>query len=397
MATNPWALPTTGNLAFDDYTRAQDAWMKAHPYQGKEAYDSRGVQDLVGGGIDSLSGINVDRNAWEQKQLQAFGATLTPEQGAERARLGAERNAKLRRNGQLAALGSFGAIAGLGAFGAGGLGGGAAAGAESLAAADIAGGLIPEFGSEAAYMSGLGTFATPLGESALPVMTDLGAVGEAAGGAMPAMGEYAVPGAVAGVGGGGGGASAVPGLDGYYTGLGGVDGSLTGSGVSGTTGYGGWAKSLSPDMLRIFSNVLGGYNNLANGLYSLYMSRQFAGLGKGTPSQQTANSQLNALLQDPNQIYKMPGWEAGLQAVQRTGAGQGYLGSGNMMVALNKYGGDFYNNTVRQLNDIATGGQAVQAAYRTGSADLFGQGVNSIGYWLSRYGSPVFDMISGKP
>lgn len=394
MATNPWALPTTGNLAFDDYRRAQNAWMRAHPYQGSETYDSRGVQDLVGGGIDSLSGINADRNAWEKKQLEAFGATLTPEQQAELARLGSDRNAKLRRNGQLAALGAFGTVAGLGALGAGMLGGGAAAGAESLAAADIAGGLVPEFGSEAAYMSSLGAVATPLGESALPVMTDLGAAG---GGAMPAMGEYAVPGAVAGTGGGGGGAAAVPGLDSYYTGLGGVDGSLVGSGVSNTTGYGGWLKNLSPDLLKSFSNLLGGSDSLVKGLYALYQSKRFTDLGKGTPSQQTANAQLNTLLQDPNQIYKMPGWEAGLQAVQRTGAGQGYLGSGNMMVALNKYGGDFYNNTVRQLNDIATGGQNVQAAYTTAGADLFGQGTNSIGYWLSKYGSPVFDMISGKP
>ena len=34
MANNPWALPTTGNLAYDDYNRSKNAWFKAYPYTG---------------------------------------------------------------------------------------------------------------------------------------------------------------------------------------------------------------------------------------------------------------------------------------------------------------------------------------------------------------------------
>lgn len=126
----PWALPTTGNLADDDYRRSFDAWMKAHPYTGGEVYDSRGVQDLVSGGIDSISNLNPERDAWAQKQQEAYAAQLTPAQREERTRLYAERDAKLKRNGQLAAALAFAAVGGLGAYGAGMFGGaGAGAGA----------------------------------------------------------------------------------------------------------------------------------------------------------------------------------------------------------------------------------------------------------------------------
>lgn len=48
-------------------------------------------------------------------------------------------------------------------------------------------------------------------------------------------------------------------------------------------------------------------------------------------------------LPNPGDITSIPGYQAGLEAVQRAGAAQGFTGSGNMMVALQKYGGDFYN------------------------------------------------------
>lgn len=156
MVTNPWALPTTGNLSDDDYRRSMDAWLSAHPYTGSEVYDSRGVQDLVGGGIDSLSNLNPERDAWDFDQRKAWGEQLTPDQRAEYSRLMQERDSKLKRNGMLAALAAFGGVAGAGMLGAGMLGG----------------------------------------------------------------------------------ASAPVGLSGYYTGLGGAEGSLAGSGVLNTTGWG---------------------------------------------------------------------------------------------------------------------------------------------------------------
>lgn len=119
MEINPWALPTTGNLAYDDYRRSMDSWMQANPYTGSEQYDNRGIQDLVGGGIDSVDNLNPEHDAWDFKQRRAWGDQLSPEQQNEYSQLAAERNAKLKRNGQLAAIGSFGLVGGLGAIGNG--------------------------------------------------------------------------------------------------------------------------------------------------------------------------------------------------------------------------------------------------------------------------------------
>lgn len=137
MALPSWALPTTGNLADDDYRRSMNAWMKAHPYTGNEQYDSRGVQDLVSGGIDDISNLNPERDAWAAEQMKAYFAQLTPEQRAERERLYAAASAKRGRNGRLAALAAFGGIAGAGMLGAGMLGSGLAGASGAAAGGDL--------------------------------------------------------------------------------------------------------------------------------------------------------------------------------------------------------------------------------------------------------------------
>jgi hypothetical protein len=193
----------------------------------------------------------------------------------------------------------------------------------------------------------------------------------------------------AGIGGGGGGAAAS-----------GVAGAVPAAlGTPASSIPGGAVPSLAPTASSVMSGLGGwrGAGDLVNaGLLTygaLSNSRRLAALGRGSPSQQTAESQLNSLLQDPNSITKMPGYEAGLQAVERTGAGQGYLGSGNMMVALDKYGGDFYNNTVRQLQGIASANAGVNAEYTIGGMQLFGDASNQLGNWLSRYGNSLSRLI----
>ena len=112
-----------------------------------------------------------------------------------------------------------------------------------------------------------------------------------------------------------------------------------------------------------------------------------------------AGAQLQNLLSNPNSITSMPGYEAGLTAVQRKMASQGYQNSGNMMAALQDYGGNFYNNAVTQLGGLAGAGYnpagAGQLAIQgTSSAnDLAGRSMASIGYGtvgnaLSRFGRP---------
>ena len=76
-------------------------------------------------------------------------------------------------------------------------------------------------------------------------------------------------------------------------------------------------------------------------------------------------ARLNA---DPSSIQNEPGYAAGLQAVQRTMAAQGYTGSGNMMAAIAKYGGDFYNKTADRYAALAGAGVNPASAAQLGLA-----------------------------
>lgn len=64
-------------------------------------------------------------------------------------------------------------------------------------------------------------------------------------------------------------------------------------------------------------------------------------------------AQLSQLMSNPNSITDRPGYAAGLTAVERKGAAQGWNGSGNMMNALSEYGGKFFNDEVARLATLA--------------------------------------------
>lgn len=182
MATNLWALPTTGNLSYDDYGRALDAWMEAHPYIGSEVQQYQpGAQELVNGSIDSITDVNPEHSAWDWKQRQEFFGQLTPDQRAEYDRLMQERDSKLKRNGMLGALAAFGGIAGAGMLGAGMLGGASApvglsgyytglGGAEGAGTAAFIPGVDSALASSQLGLSGLGSMG-------IPSAVDLGSLG----------------------------------------------------------------------------------------------------------------------------------------------------------------------------------------------------------------------------
>ena len=83
-------------------------------------------------------------------------------------------------------------------------------------------------------------------------------------------------------------------------------------------------------------------------------------------------------LPNPQDITGMPGYQAGLEAVQRSMAAQGYQGSGNMMAALAKYGGDFYNQYAQQRLQSAQA-QAGPVMGTTGGLALLAQGLGGFG------------------
>ena len=74
----------------------------------------------------------------------------------------------------------------------------------------------------------------------------------------------------------------------------------------------------------------------------------------------TAGNKLNELLQNPSSITSTPGYEfaynQGLEAVNRTAAAKGQLGSGNRLYDLTKYGqglaSQTYGNTISQLGNF---------------------------------------------
>lgn len=217
---------------------------------------------------------------------------------------------------------------------AGGLfGGGAAAGAE----AGVAGGMTAE---EAASL-GLGADfvgATPIA----------GGAAETMGAAGTGVLDYG------GAGSGWGAAFTDP-----TTGL-----SYPGSGMGGGANAGALASggSSGSGLGGLWDTVLkkaGGlsaidYARIASGAYGLYgsmqqqkLAKQEAGVRKGY------QDQLGGLTSNPSSITSMPGYQAGLEGVQRSLAAQGYTGSGNMMAALAKYGGDFYGQEVSRLAGLS--------------------------------------------
>jgi hypothetical protein len=103
---------------------------------------------------------------------------------------------------------------------------------------------------------------------------------------------------------------------------------------------------------------------LGTGLYGLAQSENLKRQGQLAsqqadpfgPYRAQYAQQMAALSANPGLITQQPGYEAGLEAVRRSMAAGGYSGSGNMMAALSKYGGDFYNQTMQMYSGLAGAG-----------------------------------------
>lgn len=93
---------------------------------------------------------------------------------------------------------------------------------------------------------------------------------------------------------------------------------------------------------------------------------------------------LNELYADPSQVERLPGYKAGLDAVERKMASQGYLGSGNMMLALHDYGGRMFDNEAARLATLAGGRMSPDtgtfAKMTSDNTDLYGKSLASLGF-----------------
>jgi hypothetical protein len=111
--------------------------------------------------------------------------------------------------------------------------------------------------------------------------------------------------------------------------------------------------------IKSLMSLLGQGANIGTALNGLRQGRQLQGQAAAAdplaPYRAGFASQLNTLMQDPSQITKYPGYEAGSQAVQRMLASQGLLGSGNMIGAMADFGGNFFDQAVSRLQGLAGG------------------------------------------
>jgi len=137
----------------------------------------------------------------------------------------------------------------------------------------------------------------------------------------------------------------------------------------------------------------GNVSTMGQGIYGLMESARLGGLAetaaaRADPFRQYREQyaqRMSMLSNNPSAIVNEPGYQAGLQAIQRTMAAQGYTGSGNMMAALAKYGGDFYNQTMANYANWAGAGVNPAAGAQLGLQGA-GMGINLAGQSLNRLG-----------
>lgn len=143
----------------------------------------------------------------------------------------------------------------------------------------------------------------------------------------------------------------------------------------GQLGFGGGAGAAGgaggagiPSWLR---TGIGGLQ-LAGGL------QQYQAQAERQAQQQNYARQMQALVANPSSVESLPGYQAGLRAVQRKGRAEGFGGSGSMAAALAGYGGQQYQQQLANLAALQGGSQPVGSPMMglvgagTGLYNLFG-------------------------
>lgn len=133
--------------------------------------------------------------------------------------------------------------------------------------------------------------------------------------------------------------------------------------------------------------------------YGAYSTKKagdrMASLGRSQANRQAYyDNQLRALLRDPSKILDDPGYQEsfrqGTEAVERSASAQGFTGSGNAAIALQRFGQSFASDYLRQQQQLLaslSGAQfnPAQAMSAGANADAqafqqFGSSLASLGY-----------------
>jgi len=158
------------------------------------------------------------------------------------------------------------------------------------------------------------------------------------------------------------------------------------AGNMGAGGGGFWGNLGNSAMSSLGNMSLMDWGRVGIGAYGLYGANQQQRAAQAEEERRRQYQQrIDALTANPNQITSMPGYQAGLEAVQRSMAAQGFTGSGNMMAALAKYGGDFYQQQLNNLTQQAGGMPAAQAIAQQKAMALSNQ-MSSLGLMTGGFG-----------
>lgn len=162
-----------------------------------------------------------------------------------------------------------------------------------------------------------------------------------------------------------------------------------GTGIVGGLGMTAGTAAASGGGLSSLLSTIGSYlpaaqslASIASGVYGMKLAGDAREASDPfAPYRAGYGAQLAALEANPGSIVTRPGFQAGLETIGRKSAASGYYGSGNMVSALSRYSGDFYNQEATRLAGLA-GANQTPGAGQFPAADLASQSLGSIGYGL---------------
>lgn len=164
-------------------------------------------------------------------------------------------------------------------------------------------------------------------------------------------------------------------------------GAAVGAAAAGGAAAGGAASTLSQ---------LGAGINLGTGIMGLLGASNIGGAGTAADPfaayRSAAAQQLMQLQQNPSLVTQTPGYMAGMQAIERSMAGQGYLNSGIEAQAMAQYGGQAYQqqfSNLAMLSGASTSpatGASVNVGAQTSQLQAQTAALNRLGSSLTYYG-----------
>ncbi len=126
--------------------------------------------------------------------------------------------------------------------------------------------------------------------------------------------------------------------------------------------------------------------SIAGGLYGMRQAERAAErMDPFGPHRARYAQLLQDLEANPGSVSRLPGFRAGLRAIESSTAAGGYFGSGNAAAALSEFGGNFYQQELARLAQLAGAG-ATPGAGALGALDATGRSMASIGYGIGQLG-----------